>query len=229
MHPPPYRSLHGGQKPGGAPDAAPAEPHRWIYQDIATLTLLRASADRIAKALSEHAKRRPNLGEALEGRVIEVGAGLAALSLALAELYPSTQFTAMDSDSSATSVARLCVAASGFCARFSIRLRDPIHIDEQARYSVAWLSAPVLPRQGARTALDRLTLAIKPGGFLIVGNAPLLETDAATATKGARLLRSNGHVWRSEELAGMLRRQGYRDIEHLPCPDEIQVSIARRS
>jgi hypothetical protein len=206
---------------------ATEEPHRWIFQDIAMLTLLRANADRIAKSLCEHAKRDLVLGKALEGHVMEVGAGLAALSLALAKLFPSAQFTAMDSNSSATSVARLHVATSGFASRFSVRLRDLIHVDEQASYSAAWLPAPFLPRQGVESALYRLTLAIKPNGFLIIGNAPTLGCDASTAANGARLLRSNGHVWRTEELAEILRRQGYCDIEHLSCADGMELAIAR--
>jgi hypothetical protein len=213
----------------GDAETSPPQPHRWIFQDIATLTLLRASADRIAKALSEHARRRPILDQALQGHVIEVGAGLAALSLALAKLFPSTHFTAMDSNSSATSVARLNVATSGLSSRFSIRLRDLVHLDERASYSVAWLPAPFLPRQGAGAALDRLNEAIEPGGFLIIGNSPTLACDASTATNGARLLRSNGYVWRTEELTGFLRHLGYRELEHLPCADGMELAIARRS
>lgn len=193
------------------------------------LTQLRPSADRIAKTLCLHAKRRASLGEALEGRMLEIGAGLAALSLGLAKQFPTARFTAIDNDSGAAAVARLHVAASGFTSRFSVRLRDVIHVDEQAVYTAAWLPAPFLSRQGAKTALDRLTLAIAPRGFLIIGNVLPLGDDAATAATGARLLRSAGHVWRSEELADILIPRGYREIERVPCADDLELSIARRS
>jgi len=213
--------------PENAATVVPQPTQTLVFQDLEMLAVLRASAQSVAQALFENAKERPALGEALGGRVLEVGAGLAALSLALAKLFPTTRFTAMDSNSSATKVAQVHVAASGFAARFAIRLRDLIHIDERASYNVAWLPAPFLPREGARIALDRLTLAIKPRGFLIIGNA-VTNGDASATASTPRLLRSNGHLWRTEELSGILRHQGYGDIERLCCAGGIELSIARR-
>jgi hypothetical protein len=214
--------------PGEVVSVARDQTRRPIFQDIGMLHALRGSAENIAEALIERTKRDPTLGKALAGRFLEVGAGLAPLSLALARLFPTAHFTAIDSDNNAVMVARRHIAASDFSARFVVSLRDVIHVDERASYAAAWAPAPFLPRQGARMAFDRLTLALQPRGFLIIANAPRGESDASVATNAAQRLRSNGNIWRTEDLAALLREQGYREINCLPCPNGVELLIARR-
>jgi len=68
-----------------------------------------------------------------------------------------------------------------------------------ARANVALLPAPFVSRAVAEVALDRLVVALAPGGYLVVGLYLPPPGSLGAAFAALRLIRSGGHVWQSRE------------------------------
>lgn len=203
--------------------------HDWVFQDIQALDLLAVGAERTADAIAELAKQDPSLAAALNGSMLEVGGGLAALSLALSRRFANAQYLVTDAYPIAVAQAQRKAAEGGCGHRIDVKLRDLTHIVERAAYNVIWLPAPILPLRGAIAAMSRLSMALRPAGYLIVGNCPQLTSDAETMTNGARLLRSTGQIWSQDELSMLLRAQGYRGFTRARCSDGVDLVICNRT
>ena len=100
-------------------------------------------------------------------------------------------------------------------------------LDELAAYTVAWLPAPFLQRPVAEAALDRLTVALTPGGHLVVGLFAVPTDKAGAALTALRVVRSGGHMWDIAELEQQLRARGLVDVETCLTPQTIFVIGSR--
>jgi hypothetical protein len=112
---------------------------------------------------------RPGLAAALDGRLIDVGTGVAALALEAAAERPRLTVAGIDIWEPALALARANVAASPHAARVEVRRQNVTALDQVAAYTLAWLPVPFLPRAAASAALDRLTAPLMPDGYLAVG------------------------------------------------------------
>ena len=101
----------------------------------------------------------------------------------------------------------LLAAASNF------RLQDVTRFDEVAGYSLTWLPTPFLSQDAARTALDRLTAALRPKGYLVVGLYGPPAEPIGAALAALRLARSGGHLWDCHDMAVELRSRGFTAVE----------------
>ena len=105
------------------------------------------------------------------------------------------------------------MAASPFHGRIELRLQDVTRFDDSAGYSLTWLPAPFLSRDAARTALDRLTAALEPRGYLVVGLYAPPADPAAAALAALRLARSGGHLWECAAMEAELRARAFTAVE----------------
>ena len=169
------------------------------------------------------------MAAALDGRLLDVGTGVAALALEAATQRPSLRIVGIDIWEPALAMARANVAASPHAARVQLRTQDVTGLDEVAAYTLAWLPAPFLTRAVAEAALDRLAAALAPGGYLAVG-LYLPPADAVAAALAAlRLTRSGGYVWQSTELEAELNARGLSAVETCPGPPGVTFVLGRRT
>ena len=123
--------------------------------------------------------------------------------------------------------ARTNVAASPHAERIKIRAQNVTSLDEVAAYTLAWLPAPFLSQALAQAALDRLAVALAPGGYLVVGLylPPAEPTGAALAA--LRLTRSGGHVWDGAMMMAELRSRGFVAVETCAGPPGVTFALGR--
>ncbi len=81
----------------------------------------------------------------------------------------------------------------------------------------------------APSALDRLTLALKPNGYLVIGRcAP--EPGGFDARDGSlEVMRGSSQWWESAALVDHSRERGYRESETIPGPPNVELTLGRRS
>jgi SAM-dependent methyltransferase len=206
----------------------PDRPPAWEVRDPAMLQAQGQASRAIVHGLIALASVRPALATALDGRMLDVGAGVAALALEAAAQRPSLSVVGIDIWEPALALARANVAGSPDAARIQLRPQDVMHLDEVAAYTLAWLPAPFLSRGVAEAALDRLALALAPGGYLVVGlYVPPTDTVGA-ALAALRLTRSGGHVWRSTDMETELSGRGLCAVETRPGPPGVTFVLGRR-
>jgi SAM-dependent methyltransferase len=191
------------------PDRAPA----WVIRDPAMLQAQGHASRFAAHRMIALAADRPALAAALTGRFLDVGTGVGAIALELAAARPSLSAVGIDIWEPALALARANVAASPHAARIEIRAQDVTQFSEVGAYTLAWLPTPFLTQAAAQVALDRLTEALAPGGYLVVGFLPAPPDPIGAALAGLRLARSGGHQWDSEAMEAELRSRGLIAVE----------------
>jgi SAM-dependent methyltransferase len=207
----------------------PDRPPAWEVRDPAMLQAQGQVSRAIVHGLIALALERPALAAALDGRMLDVGTGVAALALEAAAQRPALSVVGIDIWEPALALARGNVAVSPQAARIQLRKQDVTDLDEVAAYTLAWLPAPFLSRAVAEAALDRLTIALAPGGYQVVG-LTLPPPDAVGAALAAlRLTRSGGHVWQSAEMEVELSARGLSAVETCPGPPGVTFVLGRRA
>ena len=191
------------------PDRAPS----WVIRDPAMLQAQGHASRFAAHRMIALAADRPALAAALAGRFLDVGTGVGAIALELAAECPSLRVVGIDIWEPALALARANVAASPHAARIEIRAQDVTQLSEVAAYTLAWLPTPFLTQAAAQAALDRLTEALAPGGYLVVGFQPAPTDPIGAALAGLRLARSGGHQWESAAMEAELRSRGLIAVE----------------
>jgi SAM-dependent methyltransferase len=193
-------------------------PPAWAIHDPAMLQAQGQASRAMAQRIIALAAERPALAAALSGRFLDVGTGVGAIALEIAAHYPSLSVVGLDIWEPALALARANVAASPNAARVNIRSQDVTHLDEIAAYTLAWLPVPFMSQEVARAALDRLAVALVPGGYLIVSLYLSPTEPIGAALAALRLTRSGGHAWDNAAMEAELRARGFTAVETCAAP-----------
>ncbi|WP_458425652.1 methyltransferase domain-containing protein [Methylorubrum extorquens] len=191
----------------------PERPPVWQVRDPAMLQAQGQASRVVVRRLASLAAERPALAVALTGRFLDVGTGVGGIALEAAAKWPSLHVVGLDIWEPALELARANVAASPYRSRIELRRQDVTHFGDVADYSLTWLPAPFLSQDVARTALDRLTAALKPKGYLVVGLYAPPADPVGAALAALRLARSGGHLWSCAGMEAELRSRGFTAVE----------------
>lgn len=191
----------------------PDRPPLWQVSDPTMLQAQGQASRGVVGRLAALAAERPALAAALGGHFLDVGTGVAGIALEAAAQWPSLHVVGLDIWKPALDLARENVAASPFGSRIELRLQDVTRFDEVAGYSLTWLPTPFLSQDAARTALDRLTAALRPKGYLVVGLYGPPAEPIGAALAALRLARSGGHLWDCHDMEVELRSRGFTAVE----------------
>ena len=217
--------------------AARVEPHalgRWRHTDEQLLQAQgRLSASVIpllAHVLFPHV---PGLLDRLgskAGAFLDVGAGVAAVSIAMCRQYPAIRAVGLEPASAPLELARRNVAAAGLTERIELRDRRVEELAEERAFDVAWLPASFLPADTFATALRTVHRALRPGGLILTGTLDPRGEDAEAAVSRLRLTLWGGERLAPDELVAMVRAAGYVDVTAVPRQSGRLVPVhARRA
>ncbi|HET7232883.1 MAG TPA: CoA transferase [Longimicrobium sp.] len=213
--------------------ADPAAAPGWRYTDPA---VLRAQGDGSAAfaPVLRHAvtPRLEGLAERLAApgaALLDVGAGVAALTIALCRDWPRLRAVAIDVWEPALALARENVAAAGMDGRIELRHQDVAELADTGAYDLVWLPASFLSPEVLRAALPRLHAATRPGGWVVL-NA-FGGMDALTAALAdLRTVRSGGTVISPDEAEALLASAGFAGVRTLPREilPPVALTVGRR-
>lgn len=188
---------------------------------------------RLAAALSGV----PDLHEALArpgARILDVGAGGAWSSIALARAYPDATVTALDIDLPSVEMARANAAEAGVA--LEVHHGDGADL-AQASYDVAFAFECVHDMARPVEVLASVRRVLAPGGCLVVMDEAVAETFAPDGDELERLMygfsllvclpdgmssqpsAATGTVMRPAVLRGYGEQAGFTDMEILPIED----------
>lgn len=170
-------------------------------------------------------------------RVLDLGAGAAPWSLALAARNPAMRVTAVDVPA-VLAVTRQVVAASGYATQFDYLSGDLFTIDlGRSAYDLAIAGnlCHLFDEAANRRLLGRIFDALPPGGTLAILDAlPNERLDGPRSVVlyalGLLLRTNHGQVYPFSTYVGWLREVGYEAVERVDLTPTPPVSLitARR-
>lgn len=216
---------------------ARVEPHalgRWTHTDEQLLQAQgRLSAGVIALLADVLFPHVPGLLDRLRsdsGAFLDVGAGVAGVSIAMCRHYPAIRAVGLEPASAPLALARRNVAAAGLNDRIELRDRGVEELGDEAAFDVAWLPGSFLPADTFAVALSTVHRALRPGGLLLTGTLDPTGDDAEAAVTRLRLTLWGGGIVAPDDVVAMVESAGYVDVTAVPRQSGRLVPIhARRA
>lgn len=151
--------------------------------------------------------------------LLDVAGGHAGFAMAMCRRHGSLRATVLDLPAS-VAVGRRIVAEEGFSQRISFREGDALEgeLGEDLDVISIFNLLHHLPPPGVGALLARARLALRAGGYLVVGETERTEPGQPASLNGAMsglvyFVSSGTRNYTRRELSGWLTRAGFRDVE----------------
>jgi predicted O-methyltransferase YrrM len=151
-------------------------------------------------------------------RMLDIGTGVGALALSYAEEFPQLHVLGIDVLDRALALARQTIAASGAAARVTVCNMDVADFADDTGFDVAWLPAPFIPQPALSAGLPRVTAALRPGGWLMVGHGKFGGTPIEDALTRLKTIARGGTPLDEAAACRRLRDAGLTSVRSVPTP-----------
>jgi precorrin-6B methylase 2 len=208
----------------------PSRAPGWTYTDAELLEGLGQNSAAFARVVRDVlSPALPGLGDALTrpgAAFLDVGVGVAALSIAMCSLYPELDAVGIDPWEVALDRARRNVARAGLSERIQLRRQGVEELDDEEAFDLVFLAGPFLGKSVVDAACERAFAALRRGGwvlFAMYGGRDELETALARL----RTARSGGAVLDPSDAVARLGAAGFVEIRtfaaELGIPSQLVV------
>ena len=150
--------------------------------------------------------------------VLDVGVGVAASAIALAQMWPELRIVGLDPWEPSIRLARENVERAGLSDRFELRLAGIEALDDESAYDFVWFANTFIPLEKALAGIERARRALRPGGFITLAAVNDGAPRDLAALFRLRETQWGGPVWSAADVEEVLRDRGYVDVQTLPAP-----------
>jgi SAM-dependent methyltransferase len=163
----------------------------------------------------------PSLGAGLADRMdagawcLDVGAGVAALSVALCRTWPALHVVGLEPWPPALALARATVADSGLEERIELREEAVETLQDADRYDLAWVPTFFISGAVLERGIERVHAALRPDGCAVAGLYARPPDPLPAAVADLRTVRQGGAGLSPDETATLMARAGLADVEIL--------------
>lgn len=174
----------------------------------------------------------PGLSERLaagDAAFLDVGVGVAAISIELCRAVPGASAVGLDVLPAALELARANVDEAGLGDRIELRLQGVEVLDDEARFDLAWVPRPFLPQHVFRPALRNVLAALRPGGWVLVPVGTAIADPLERAVANLRNTLNGSFHAEPDEVVAELEDVGFADVAQHELPSlPIRLVAARR-
>jgi len=192
------------------------QPPGWQSGDRAILHAQGRASSPLAGVIEDDLlPRMPEARDALStgrGRLLDVGVGVAALSIALAERFPGIRIVGVDVLPAALEIAGTQIAVADMREAIELRLQSVADLTDEAAFDLAWVPQMFIAREELDAGLGRVWTALRPGGWIILalaGDGDGSRIDAYHALLATTL---GGGPMGVEEGTELLERHRYSSL-----------------
>jgi SAM-dependent methyltransferase len=190
-----------------------------------SVTVAHSIRHRIVPGLDGLAARLEQPGAAF----LDIGVGVAALSIEMARLWPNLRVVGVDHWKPALDVARANVRAAGISERVELRLQDGRELPDSNAFDLVWIPGAFIPDAVAPALLQRAHKALRPGGWALFAMFCPRQDPLGDAVLRLRAAMFGGAVRVSTEGENLMREQGFAQVHTLPRrPDSAAAMVAGR-
>jgi precorrin-6B methylase 2 len=156
---------------------------------------------------------------------LDIGVGVAALSIAMARAWPTLKIVGIDPWLPAIAMGREAVTAAGLGDRIELREQTGQEMVDRNAFDLAWLPSLFVPHQAVPGIVARVFTALKPGGWLLVPVLRPTDDLLATALSRLRVAMFGGWAWPSVELETLLRDNSYRQVRTMASSPQALTAL----
>lgn len=161
--------------------------------------------------------------------MLDVGVGVAAMSVAYCEAFPGLRVIGLDVFPRALALARRTIDQAGMSDRIEVRCQDVAELEDRDVFSLGWLPAPFVPRAAIEEGLPRIVRALVPGGWLVVGHGKFAGPGLSDALTRFQTVAFGGTAISGDEAQALLCAFGLEQVATLPTPEGAPgITVGRR-
>ena len=157
--------------------------------------------------------------QAADAAFLDVGVGVAKLSIEIAQAFPQLRIVGVDPWAPAIALARQNVSAAGLADRIELREIGAEQLSEESAFDLAWIASVFMPPAVVPAVVAAVRRALKPGGWVLLAlSRPHSGDPIADPLWDFRIASFGGAAMSSPEGCALLRHAGYTDTRTLPTP-----------
>lgn len=215
-----------------APMLSPGSPG-WAFTDKEVLQGTGDASSRFPLLLKRFMPQHDGLSERLESSTasfLDVGVGVAAISIAMANSWPNLKVVGIDPWEPSLSIARKNVEAANLGGRIELRKQSIQVLEDQEAFDLAFFPSFFIPASVVEEALARVHQSLRPGGWISFSLQSPGSNALTAALARLRTVSWGGHPWSVDEALSLLRDAGYVQVQILrgPSPSTGLRIIGRR-
>lgn len=197
----------------------PGRPGGWVYTDPVVLQSQGQSSGAVPPLIASIAHTLDGLPDALarEGaRILDIGSGVAALSISCCRIWPAASVVGVDPWEPAMKLAVQNVSEAGLEDRITLRSIAIEDITDTDPFDLAWMPAPFLPRSVLESSVPVVARSLRPGGWLVLGRYAAPKEPLPEALADLRTVRGGGTPLSDDEAVALLERGGLASVRSVP-------------
>ena len=201
----------------------------WSHTDRALLQSMGDASGRFAPmfkggivaSLGDLAARLERPG----ARFLDVGVGVASLSIAMCRAFPELHVVGLDNYDVPLGIARENVARTGLSDRIELRLLAVEDLPDEQAFDLAWLPSFFIAPAAIASAVARVRAALRPGGWMVFPVASSAGDDRQRA-----VFALMGEIWggpglSAVEAESLLKQAAFSQVRTLPGPPGAPVTL----
>ncbi len=161
---------------------------------------------------------------------LDIGTGVAALTIAMARDWPDLRITALEPHPAALALARSNVAAADLDDRVVLHATRGEALEDVAAHDLVWIPSAFIPEPAVPEVIARAARALKPGGWIIYAVVRPGSDSAANALARFRTAFWGGSLIGPEAVADLMAAAGLTEarLTDGPAHSTIGMMVARR-
>jgi len=152
------------------------------------------------------------------GAFLDVGVGVAGLSIAMARLWPSLSVVGIDPWAPSIALARENVRGAGLTDRIQLREQAVEDLSDTDAFDLAWIPSAFVPGRVIQAACEHVHRALRPGGWLLFAT---VNPGADPVTASLARLRTalwGGGLMAPGQVETLLSQTGFVDVRTPASP-----------
>jgi SAM-dependent methyltransferase len=162
-----------------------------------------------------------------DGAFLDVGVGVAKLSIEIARTFPALRVVGVDPWAPAIALARQNVALAGLQSRIELRHLGGEQLTEASAFDLAWIASVFMPEDLVPDIVAAAGRALRPGGWALLALArPESQEPVIDAVWNFRISSFGGALLTGEDGMKLLRDAGFTDVRVLASPPGAVAALA---
>lgn len=156
--------------------------------------------------------------DAANASFLDIGVGVADISIAMARLWPTLRVVGIDPWESSLTMARENVARAGLGDRIELRRQTAEDLPDDDAFDLVWFPALFIHADKIATALQHVQRSLRPGGWVISGAINKKGESLEDALADLRTIYLRGEPLSPSELEALLKESGFDPVQVIPSP-----------